>query len=332
MSEFRQNILTKEWVIIAPERAKRPEDFSKNKKKKPKLPKFSKICPFCPGNEDKTPSPVFEKSQNSKWNIRVVPNKFAALQKDADPVRGKDGKYLKAGGYGVAEVIIETPVHNKTIATMNHEEVVNIIRAYRKRYREIAQITDINLITVFRNHGINAGTSLEHPHSQIIATPIVPPHVREPVYQARMAYDSHGTCIYCDILKEEIRKKERIIYDNDYYISFAPYASNSPYECRIVPKIHNCALGDIEDHEIDDFANILRIVLKKLYIGLNDPDYNIVIRSAPTDDVNVKHYHWYVVIIPKITTPAGFEIGSGIYINIIPPESAAHYLKNIDVQ
>jgi UDPglucose--hexose-1-phosphate uridylyltransferase len=134
------------------------------------------------------------------------------------------------------------------------------------------------------------------------------------------------------MLKEELSQRIRIIYENDHFAAFAPYASKSPYECRILPKKHHCALGDIEEGEIEDFARVLRIILKKLYVGLNNPDYNFIIRSAPTDDVDIKHYHWYVVVIPKISTPAGFEIGSGIFINIIPPEDAADYLRSIDVE
>ena len=331
VSEFRQNILTKEWVIVAPERSKRPEEFARGSQARLPLPEHSSSCPFCSGNENMTPAPVYQIPESGDWQLRVVPNKYAALQSNADTKRYREGKYLKVGGYGIAEVIIESRRHNVTIATMEHDEVVPIARAYRERYRKISQLSDINLITIFRNHGERAGTSLEHPHSQIIATPIVPRHVREPVFQARMAFDSYGTCIFCDIIAEEIRLRERVICENARFIAFSPYASKSPFECRIMPKLHHCALGDMDDGEIVDFAEILHILLKKMYVGLENPDYNFIIRSAPTDDINAKHYHWYVVIIPKVTTPAGFEIGSGIYINVMPPEAAAQFLREIVV-
>lgn len=333
MSEFRQNMATKEWVIIAPERSKRPEDFNKKKVAK-KLPEFDKSCPFCVGNEEKTPPPVYSIIKNGDWKLRVVPNKYAALKNNLSPVRKKEGKserYIKAEGFGIAEVIIETPTHNKTIATMDYSEVRNVVEAYKQRYTEISKNKDISLITIFRNHGAMAGTSLEHPHSQIIATPIVPPHVRDQIFQARTACDTFDTCIYCDMIREEILEEKRIIMETDYFIVFCPYAARSPFETRIIPKQHNCSFESISEEEMDDFSKVLRDALRKIYITLYNPDYNYVIRSSPTDEIDSKHYHWYVVVIPKLTTPAGFEIGSGIYINTTPPEDSARFLRETKI-
>lgn len=333
MPEFRQNIATKEWVIIAPERAKRPEDFKKKKSIK-ELPEHDKNCPFCIGNEDKTPPPVYTIGRNKNWQVRVVPNKFAALNSDLSPIRkreGKSKKYLKTDGFGIAEVVIETPAHDKSIATMNYSEVKNVVRAYKKRYMEISKNEDIRFITIFRNHGARAGTSLEHPHSQIIATPIIPPHVRDQIFQARIACDTFGTCIYCEMLQEELKEKKRIIMETDHFVVFSPYAARSPFETRIIPKKHDCSFDSITEKEIDDFSKVLRDILRKIYFTLDNPDYNYVIRSSPTDERNTKHYHWYVVVIPKLTTPAGFEIGTGIYINVTPPEVSAKFLREAKI-
>jgi len=333
MPEFRQNMATKEWVIISPERARRPEDFAKDRPKKARsLPAHKKSCPFCPGNESKTPEAVLEIPGNSKWALRVVPNKFAALKDHLTPERIRVGKFLKAGGFGIGEVVIETPAHNKTIATLEPKEVEAILKAYRTRYLEIAKNEKITLITIFRNHGVRAGTSLEHPHSQIIATPIVPPHVRDQIFQARVSCDTYGGCIYCAMIKEELSQGERIVAETDHFVAFCPYASRSPFETRILPKRHASVYGAITDVEIKDLANLLRKILKKIRAGLNDPDYNYVIRSAPTEDIHASHYHWYIVIIPRITTAAGFEIGSGIYINTSYPESCAQFLGDLEAE
>jgi len=188
-------------------------------------------------------------------------------------------------------------------------------------------MADINLITIFRNHGPRAGTSLEHPHSQIIATPIVPPHVRYPLEQAVLHFDNVGRCVYCDMIEEERKQKERLIFDTDNFLAFSPYAARTPFETRIYPKRHMTVFSQISDGEIEDLAWVLRNVLLKLHVCLNNPDYNYIIRSAPVGEDNARYLHWYMVIIPKITTRAGFEIGSGIYINSVPPEDCARYLR-----
>jgi UDPglucose--hexose-1-phosphate uridylyltransferase len=331
MPELRQNMLTNEWVIIATERAKRPEDFRQREAEKPPLPEFSASCPFCPGNESQTLPATHTIERNGKWQVRAVPNKFAALQKDICFQPEQVGRFLKATGYGIAEVIIETPVHNQTLATMDSESVEDVVEAYKLRYLSVAQERQICFINLFRNHGVRAGTSLEHPHSQLIATPIIPPHVRNPIEQAVRYYDTHGKCIYCHMLAEEIRQGERIIAETDHFIAYAPYAFRTPFEVRIIPKNHRASFADIEGKEIPDFAGLLKNVLARIYRGLGNPDYNFIIRSAPVGDEKAKYYHWYMLIIPKLTTPAGFEMGTGIYINVTYPEQCAEFLKNIDI-
>ena len=329
MPEFRQNMLTNEWVIIATERAKRPEDFRKKEADKPPLPEFSAQCPFCPGNESKTPPATHTIERNGKWQVRVVPNKFAALQKDISFHPKRVGRFLEATGYGIAEVIIETPSHNLTLATMDLGSVQHVVNAYKLRYLSVAKEKQICFINLFRNHGVRAGTSLEHPHSQLIATPIIPPHVRNPIEQAVRYYDTHGQCIYCAMLAEEIQRQERVIAETDCFIAYAPYASRTPFEVRIMPKKHQASFAHIDSKELSDFASFLKNILARIYKGLDNPDYNFIIRSAPVGDEEAKYYHWYMLIIPKLTTPAGFEIGTGIYINVTYPEQCAEFLKNV---
>ncbi len=327
MPEFRQNQATKEWVILAPERGKRPHDIAKDQVKREALPTSRPDCPFCVGNEDRTTGAVYTFPETGPWKVRVVPNKFAALQPELATTRTKVGSFLAAKGFGIAEVVIEHPRHDATIATMELDEVAAVLRAYRQRHLEISKNDKINLISIFRNHGARAGTSLEHPHSQIIATPIVPPHVRYPIEQAAAHYDEDGTCVYCDILVEEIRQGERVILESDNFVAFCPFAARSPFETRIYPKRHAASYVSLDDEELVELAWVLREVLGKLYHGLSNPDYNYIIRSSPIGDEDTRHLHWYIVIIPKISIPAGFEIGSGIYINTLAPEDAARFLK-----
>jgi UDPglucose--hexose-1-phosphate uridylyltransferase len=296
-SEFRQNLATKEWVILAPARGERPSDIPKRMPIREPKPQYDPHCPFCVGNEAQTEKPTLVLPAKGKWQVRVVPNKFAALNPHYTATRASVGSFLSAKGFGIAEVVVEHPNHNLNPALMKNSEVTNILKAYRQRQFGINKNENINLVTIFRNHGGRAGTSLAHPHSQIIATPIVPPHVRYPMEQAIAHYDMYGQCVYCEMVREERRQKKRIIADK----------------------------------EIKELAIILRKVLFSLYKGMRDPDYNYIIRSSPVGDEDTRYLHWYMVIVPKITIPAGFEIGSGIYINTISPEAAARVLrKHID--
>jgi UDPglucose--hexose-1-phosphate uridylyltransferase len=212
---------------------------------------------------------------------------------------------------------------------MDLEEVRNTVLTYRDRYAALSKNERLDLITIFRNYGEKAGTSLEHPHSQIIATPIVPPHIRTPLYQSQLACDAYGDCIYCGMIEEEYRQQVRVVKETEYFLVISPFASRSPFETRIYPKTHRSSLVTTSDQELEDFAFVLQDTLKRLRIGLNDPDYNYVIRSAPIEDRDVKYHHWYVVIVPKLTTPAGFEIGTGIYINTMLPEQCAEFLRGV---
>lgn len=329
MPEFRQNLATREWVVIAKERAKRPDQFRRTDER-PAPPRFREDCPFCPGHTDRTPPAVLTDPQAGEWRVRVVPNKFAAVRPDVEPIRRRVGRYRAAEGFGVAEVVVEHPRHDLSPATMEDASVARVLDAFASRYRDISRQPGINLITLFRNHGALAGTSLEHPHSQIIATPIVPPHVQDPINNARAYFNNEGRCVFCDILDEELSARSRIVEETERFVAFVNFAARSPFETRIYPRRHWASFGGTTAGERRELGGLLRRTLGRLHRALGNPDYNFIVRSAPTGDDDVRYYHWYLVIIPKVTTPAGFEIGTGIYINVSVPEEAAAHLRETE--
>ncbi|MDD5044589.1 MAG: galactose-1-phosphate uridylyltransferase [Candidatus Omnitrophica bacterium] len=329
MSELRYNLITRDWVIIATERAKRPKDFLKAGKEKKILPEYRPDCPFCPGNEAKTPGETLRLGSESAWKVRSVYNLFGALSPDTQPGRKISGIYLSMQGSGNHEVIIEHPRHDMMIPLMKDEEVGDIIRAYKNRYLSLASDKGIEAIIIFKNHGSSAGTSLEHPHSQLVATPIVPPQIRSRVSAAMNYFDSTGRCIFCKTLEEELKEKARIVLETDKFVSFMPYASYAPFMTWIFPRRHVASFGEINDAEIKDLAINLKNTLQKLYYGLDNPDFNYAIRSMPVKESGTEYLHWYLSIIPRLTQPAGFELGSGIFINTSLPEESAEFLRQV---
>lgn len=331
MSELRQNLATKEWVIIASERAKRPKEFVKKEEKKI-IPEFVAKCPFCPGNEAMTPPLTFSIKDENGWRVRVIPNKFSALSPDV-----KNNKSYLSGllrhmpGFGYHEVIIETPKHNLTTALLDLSYVKDIIISYRERYLELSKDERIHLIIIFKNHGMAAGTSIEHPHSQLVATPIVPAHIRSRIEEAMRYYDDHQRCVFCQMIEDEIKNKERIVLENESFVVFVPYAAFSPFHLWLLPKRHHPQFSNIKDKEIEDMACILKDVLTKLYIGLSDPDFNYIIRSSPLDFGRGDYFHWYLSIVPRVSKAAGFELGSGMFINTSLPEESAKFLREVKI-
>jgi len=332
MPELRQNFATKEWVIIATERAKRPEEMATHRA--PRNPvSFNPKCPFCPGNESITPPEVMRiPADGGAWNVRVVPNKFAALSRDAQPKRVIHRQRRSIEGFGVHDVIIETPDHAGVLALMPDAEVANILRCYKSRYNDLCLDHRIAHVTLFKNHGADAGTSLEHPHSQLIASPVISYQIRQRVHEALRHYDEFGECMFCQMIEEELEEKQRIVMLTDHFVALELYASPAPFSTHIYPRRHMASFGDISAAEITDLARTLRTVLAKLYHGLQDPDFNYTIRSAPSEWVGVKYFHWYLSVIPRLTRVAGFELGSGMFINTVTPESAADFLRNVKVE
>ena len=331
MSELRYNIINREWVVIATERAKRPHDFVRPKESIKLIPEFRQDCPFCPGNEGDLSGETFRIGSKEKWDTRSIYNKFPALSPKEKLVRHNDGIYHSISGYGIAEVIIESPKHNLNIALMSDEEVENIVRAYKSRYLSLQNKKGIESVIIFRNHGQGAGTSLEHPHSQLIATPIVPPQIRNRVESAMAFFDVTGKCIFCSVLEQELVARKRVIHENGTFVSFVPYAGAAPFVTWIFPRRHMPSFGDINDAEVKGLASILKTTSSKLYYGLNNPDFNYTIRSIPVKEDGSAYFHWYLAIVPRITMPAGFEVGSGIFINSSLPEESAEFLRQVTV-
>ncbi len=329
MSELRQDPTTYDWIIMAKERAKRPHEFNKNQTTKEPLPIHREGCPFCPGNEHMTPKAEAVYGGPDKWNIRVIPNKFAALSPDGDTEREEWKLFRKSHGYGRHEVIIETPLHNQFLPFMDDAHVEELIKAYRDRYQALKKDPKIKVIIIFKNHGKGAGTSLEHPHTQIVASPIVPPYIRRKYNVTTQHFDNTGRCLHHDIERMELEEGTRIVADTTHFIVLHPFASHYPFETWIMPKTHKSSFGDISDEERRDLARVLKEVLMKLYVGLGDPDYNFIIHTAPVDDEHKPYYLWHMQIIPRLTQAAGFELGSGIYINTALPEETAVFMRDL---
>lgn len=331
MPELRKDPVTSRWVIIATERGKRPSDFSARSEHRK-----VDFCPFCPGNEDKTPPEVLAYRPQGQpntpgWRLRVVPNKFPALRIEGDLNRQGEGVYDKMNGIGAHEVIIETPEHKETLATLPVEAVEDVLWAYRDRILDLKKDQRFRYILIFKNHGAQAGATLEHPHSQLIATPIVPKRVQEEVNGAQEYYQYKERCVFCDIVRQELHQRIRLIAENESFIAIAPFAARFPFETWILPKGHDPFFEDAHKQEYMDLARILKGVLMRIDLVLTTPPYNFIIHNSPLRALDGRHYHWHLEIMPKLTQVAGFEWGSGFYINPTSPEEAAQYLREVTV-
>jgi len=334
MSEIRQDVTTKEWVIISTERLKRPSDFT-NPMAKAERPVYSPTCPFCPGNESMTKPAVLSYSdpKTGSWLVRVVDNLYPAVTPGGGASRKVDhGFFLSASATGNHEVIIENPAHNKPLALMTDDEVATVLRAYWERYDAMADKPDIKSIIIFKNHGLAAGTSLEHPHSQLVATTIVPRHMRIQYEVAISYYDDNGRSLYAALTNRELNSGSRIVLDTKRFVVFHPFASHRPFETWIMPTDCQASFGAASKEDFPHLAHVLRLILLKLYQGLDNPDFNLVIDSAPVGEEHTEIYQWHIRIIPRITQQAGFEIGSGIYINTALPEETAKFMRDFKVK
>ncbi len=331
MTELRLNPVTREWVIIAKERAKRPEEFRRPERVR-RLPPRVAGCPFCPGNEHKTPTERFRLTIDDKWTIRVVDNKFPALEREGNIERSSYGLRRRVTGVGIHEVIIETPVHNRSPALMDTARVEDLIVTYRDRFIHAHRDPHVEHVIIFKNHGEGAGTSLLHPHSQLIGTPVVPVRFRERVDAAMHYFDDTGRCLICDIIRSELDEGVRVVIDSEHFTTFIPYAALSPFHTWIMPKRHSASFSSITAEEAGDLARHLKTILSKYYHGLDDPDYNYVIRSSRPKDADNEYCHWYMSLVPRVARTAGFELGSGMFINTSLPEESAGYLRSVTVK
>jgi UDPglucose--hexose-1-phosphate uridylyltransferase len=329
MPELRQNMATGEWVVIATERAKRPEEFASKRERRPPSP-HRDDCPFCAGNERLTPGPIFTLPPQGPWQARAFPNKFAALVPDVPLERSCDGHFRKATGYGFHQVIVETPRHDLPLALQEPAGVDRVVEAWHRAYALLAATPGIEFVIPFKNHGEAAGTSLEHPHSQIIGLPIFPGHIRGRMEEAIRFYDAEGACVFCTMIAMERKAGVRVVAEGERFVAFIPFAAFSPFHLWIFPKAHASTFREMDDARKADLSILLRTVLRKLHIGLKDPDYNLMIRSGPADTPGLKYFHWYISIVPRLGKAAGFELGSGMYINTALPEESAAFLRAVE--
>lgn len=336
MPELRKDPVVGRWVIISTERSRRPTNFS------PVVPqKSSHFCPFCPGNEDKTPPEVYAFRPNggapnaADWWVRVVPNKFPALQIEGTLDRRGEGLYDKMNGVGAHEVVIETPDHAKDLADLEIDHLVQVINAFRARALDLHRDRRFRYVLIFKNHGPQAGATLEHSHTQLIATPIIPRFIMEELEGSRKYFELKERCVFCDIVQQETSENNgrRVVSTSDRFVALAPFAPRFPFETWILPRQHDASFLAIEDAaETRDFAAVLRDTLQRLNRALDRPPFNFVIHTTPVNEGDLEYYHWHLEIMPSLSRVAGFEIGSGFYINPTPPEDAAQYLREIAVE
>jgi UDPglucose--hexose-1-phosphate uridylyltransferase len=327
MSTLRQDPTTRQWAILAPRRGDRPHEPVVVPR--PHLDGHDPGCPFCPGNEDRTPPEISRDPSDDGWHVRVVPNMYAALSGDG-PV-GRRGEPLRREmtGVGSHEVVIESPRHDARLDEMDQEEVARVVWTWRERYRRLIELPHVRAVIVFKNFGQLAGTSLVHTHSQIVATPVFLPRLLRRLDVATRYYDENGACVYDDVIESERTAGVRLVEEYGSFVALEPWAANSPFETWIAPQFHQGSFGDLADEEVDDLAGILIRTLTAIRRACGDPDFNLVMYSAPTNGGHAEQvFHWHLKLVPKLSTPAGFEMGSAMSINTVPPEDAAAALRS----
>jgi UDPglucose--hexose-1-phosphate uridylyltransferase len=329
MPELRKDYVTDTWVVISQWRSQRPTDLNKQ----PAASSDASRCPFCPGREAMTPPEILAYRGNGGrdlpgWWIRCVPNMFPALTVEGEVNRQVHQVFHKVDGVGAHEVIVETPDHNAPMGQLPQKQISEILCAYRDRYRDLTRDRRFKYILIFKNWGAAAGASLAHPHSQLIATPIIPRRIIEEISNAQRYYQlTGGSCIFDEVLRSEAEAGERVVHENDRFMAITPYASRFPFETWILPKHHQEHFENMSDEERWSLAGAMKEVMGRLHHLLNDPPYNYYIHTAPCDGADHRYFHWHIEIAPSLTTVAGFERGTCFYINPVPPEDAAKLLK-----
>jgi len=332
MSELRKDPIVGRWVIIAPDRAKRPMS--------PKSEAFvpgGGLCPFCAGQEQNTPFEILayrdrgSKPNDPNWRVRVVPNKFPALGIEGNLNKRGEGIYDKMNGIGAHEVIIECPHHEVSMANLTEENIREVLWVYRDRLVDLKKDPRLVYGMLFKNVRVAGGASLEHSHSQLIVPPIVPINVWEEMTGALEFFDYRGRCIFCDMIHQELSAERRVVVDTPNFVSFTPFASRFPFETWLLPKAHNSHYENIQKNEVEELGTLLKTILMKIETVLDRPAYNYIIHTSPFDTRELPHYHWHIEIIPRLTRVAGFEWGTGFYINQVAPEEAAAFLREAEV-
>lgn len=326
MSELRLNTATGDWVLVANERGNRPQP--RQDALEPHLqPSYEKGCPFCPGNKEEPEH--FRLTGPTGHEVRVLANKFPAVSSGPAPLPGKSifERHMRASG--LHDVVIEHPEHSFSFARGSQDELHLVLRAWQKRYRTLLKIPHTRHVVVFKNHGTRAGSSLPHPHSQIVSLPVLPSAVRLRVETAMHVSNTLGRCVFCCMLEHEREAAVRVIESNQSFTAFVPYAAFSPYSVWILPHRHCCDFSHTTEVELVQLASILHHTLVRLSRGLHDPDYNLVIRSAVPSTVGEDYFHWYISVVPRLQKSAGFELGTGMFINSSLPEDDAGFLREV---
>lgn len=324
---LRFDVTTNEWVLFAPARARRPHDAAVAAAE----PGASaSTCPFCPGQEAATPGEIVRLKDEGPagWSVRVIPNKFPALDPAASDEQVELGRvFHEMGGYGAHEVVIESPDHSRLLADQPREQVERVLRVIHGRFLDLMRDRRLRAIVVFKNHGERAGTSISHPHWQIIATPVVPHQLRLKHEIATDYFDRTSKCIYCVTLEEELSAQTRVLDANDDYVAVLPFASHVPYQVRILPLAHRSSFASVAPERLYLLAEMLQSVLGRLARLLGRPHFNLTLGTAPLGDEEKRYFLWHIDVLPRLTTPAGFELGSGMAINPVLPEVAARELR-----
>jgi len=327
MTELRQDPLTLDWVIIAPERAQRPSQVPPPAGHGPAAP--AEDCPFCAGREAMTAPAVYEHRANGAWTVRVVPNRYPALRvEESTDRRTEDGRFLRMGGVGAHEVVVESPDHGRSIDALPDGQVCEIVNALLARYHDLRRDRRFASIQIFKNSGIFGGSTLEHPHCQIIATPVVPSELRRRQAAAVRHRDELGRNLYRDVVDDELKAGKRVVLRTDRFAVFHPWASRAPFETWIVPMVDQASFGELHGDAVPEFASVLRRTLAVVIQSVGHRNYNLMVHTAPFEDESKGGFLWHVVLLPRHAVPAGFETGSGIYINVARPEETAAHLRD----
>jgi len=328
LPEFRKDPITGRWVIVATDRPRRPSDFAREQV----AVRGSRNCPFCPGQEQKTPPEILAYRQGGGpnqpgWTLRVIPNKFPVLRVEGDFNRQGEGVYDRMNGIGAHEVIIESPEHSATLAELPEKRVEDVFWAFRDRIVDLKKDRRMQYLLIFKNHGESAGASLEHPHSQLIALPVVPRRVQEELEGSKRYFEFKDRCVYCDIIRQESETAGRVVLETQAMIAICPFAARFPFEIWILPRRHQSHFEETDPAAMANLAWVVRVVLRKLDRVLERPAYNFIIHTAPVQEPPMEHYHWHIELAPRLTRIAGFEWGTGFYVNPTPPEESARFLR-----
>ncbi|NLF70209.1 MAG: galactose-1-phosphate uridylyltransferase [Candidatus Anammoximicrobium sp.] len=328
MSEFRKDPVSDHWVILAPNRALRPEQFAAEAGRR-----ALKRCPFCRGHESDTPEAVAtygdrgQAGDGGQWQVRVVPNLYPALTRHDQLPATAPSLYEVGIGYGVHEVIIEAPDHVLSFGELDDLQAELVFVAFRDRLRRLRANPQIAYGQLFKNSGPAAGASLEHTHSQLIGTPIVPTQIQAELSRAQTYFERHGRCVFCEMMDVESSSGARIVAENEAFLAFCPFASQFPYEVWVLPRKHHCSFDMAEDGETRDLARLVRDLVRGVEVVLHDPAFNFLIHTSPFRLSPVSYFHWHLEFFPRLTNTAGFEWGAGDYINTVSPEDAAGKLR-----